>query len=153
MRKMNYEQRLKNFNSLYKLNLENHNIVEERENYKVELRKKKIEEIIFDKRKIKNYCLSNKCIKEQDIPKQIIDCFLVFDTLSNKSNFIMNLLKSNDNLICLYCSIKYNSIIFSLEEQPDKYQLFKEIFSIDIINTFFALIPNNKELALQVKFH
>ena len=62
MRKMNYEQRLKNFNSLYKLNLENHNIVEERENYKVELRKKKIEEIIFDKRKIKNYCLSNNCI-------------------------------------------------------------------------------------------
>ena len=99
---------------------------------------------------IKKYCESE--INVIGIPLHIIDCFYYFETLPDKSNFIKNLLQSNNNQILLYCSIKYNGIISYLEEKNDKFPLFEPIFSIEIINTFFTLINNNNFIPLQVNF-
>jgi hypothetical protein len=123
-------------------------ILEERENFKLKLRKEKIEDLFSSKRKVKIYMEKND--DYDDVPVEIKEQFKNFDHISDKKSFLLNFLKSDDLNVLLYCSEQYNNAIFYLELNEEKFLFFKEIFDKEIIDLYFSLLAQHNYLPLQV---
>lgn len=122
-------------------------ILKERENFKLNLRKEKIEELFLIKRKVKIY---TEKTNENIVPKEIESQFKNFELIHNKKAFILNFLNSDNFDILLFCCEQYNDTIFHLELNGDKFLLFKDIFDKEIIDFFFILLIKHYSLPLQV---
>ena len=113
------------------------------------MRKDKINDLFFEKRKIKKFLQVETQIYD-NVPKEIKEQFDIFEQISDKKGFLLSLLLSENEEIVLFSTKKFSNIIDLLETNGEKYPIYLDIFCKEIFETFFSLLTKSIIIPIKV---